>query len=287
MLRRRILYAVGAALLWAAPALAALTANPTAVDFGPVDPAGAPFTLSVAVTNTGAADDVIGSVNLTDAGTANEFSLVSVTDSLGAPLTYPYTLTPGASFNIAVSFTPSSSTAGTSYFGGVTVFDGLGGVLLDLPLSGSVAHTGSLVPSATAVSFGPVPAGTVTTARIVTIDNQTTATVTFDSVEIDDGGAGDFQVTVPTVPFDAAPSAQFEIRVIFAPTSTVPGTAYTGYVTLFYLFNNEPRWITIDFTGSVAADTGGGGGGGTTEPGLSENNDGLFIGPCFLGALAN
>jgi hypothetical protein len=283
MLRRKILYAVGAALLSTAPSLAALTANPSAVDFGPVDPAGAPYARVVSVT-ANAAGAVIGAVQVSTDGNG-ELSLGAVTDALGAPVTlFPHTLGPGERIDVEVLFSPSSAVPGTPYNETLTVTYDLG-TLLFVNLAGSVAHTGSIVQSATAIPFGPVPAGTVTRPRVVTFDNQTTATIHFDPIEIDDGGAGDFRITAPTAPFDVAPSTQFEIRVIFAPTSTVPGTAYTGYVALFYLFNNEPRWITVDFNGSVAADTGGGGGGGTTEPGLSDNNDGLYIGPCFLGAL--
>ena len=71
----------------------------------------------------------------------------------------------------------------------------------------------------------------------------------------------------------------------FTHVRVYDGTRLASVIHLaaYYDFSGAPSEKYEEVT--VAADTGGGGG-GTVEPGLSDNEEGLFIGPCFLDALS-
>ena len=209
------------------PAQAGLSVAPVTLDFGAV-PLGTNLTKTLTITNSGSLTGTVTRLNF-------------VTNGVGytvAPAV-PFSVAPGTSQVVQVTFTPSSTDTVT----GTLEIESLNPTnLLLVALSAhGINPSATLTITPTTLNFGAVAVGTNRTFTVTIANNS----LTNCNVTALDTNSGPFTVlNPPAVPFPLAPGAATNILVNFAPTTN--GTA-TGTINVV---NDNPTATTpISLTG--------------------------------------
>jgi subtilase family serine protease len=226
---------------WGSPNSAALINALTA-------PAGPNFTLSANPT----------SVTITQGGTGTSTITIAPEDGFSGNVTLS---TSGLPSGVTAVFNPNPATttstltltaSASAATGTVTVtITGTSGSLTNtttLSLTVNASGSGPAVTlSPTSLSWGKIKVGTTTAAKIVTLTNSGTATLTFSSITI----SGDFQLVTGTKTCGnpvgtVAAGKNCYIKVTFNPTQT---GKRTGSVTINDNAPNSPQSIPLSGTG--------------------------------------
>jgi uncharacterized repeat protein (TIGR03803 family) len=182
--------------------------SPASVAFGAIGVGVTSPVRKVTLTNTGTASLSISSIAITGADPGD----FAQTHTCGA------SLAAGASCTISVTFAPAATGARSA---SLSVTDGAAGSPQKVALSG-VGTTAKLSPLA--VAFGSVSVGTKTAAKIVTLTNEGTTSLSITSITITGPDAGDFAQT-HTCGSSLAAGAGCTISVTFTPATTGLRTA--------------------------------------------------------------
>jgi ribosomal protein L11 len=221
------------ALTGSAVAAAALSANPSSVNFGSVL-VGSSQAVSVTITNTGGSDLTVSQGTVT--GTGVTMSGVS----------FPLTLAAGKGASFSVTFAPQSAAALT---GNIALTNSASGSPLNIALSGTGVTPGSLGATPSSVSFGNVQAGASSTST-VTITNTGGQSVNVTAAAA--SGAG-FSISGITPPLTLTSGQKFTFNAVFAPVAA--GNA-TGSVSITSNASNPTLAIPLTGAGTAAGQLG-------------------------------
>jgi hypothetical protein len=154
----------------------------------------------------------------------------------------PASLAPTATCTINVSFTPSIT---GKVLGEVTVSDNAPGTIQEIGLSGNGVTPLNFSP--TSLSFGTVTVGTTSAAKIVTVINNSTTSLTLSRA-----ASGDYAIAVTgtTCVASLAAKAKCNLAVTFAPHYN---GVINGAVTLTYNAGFSPVEIALSGSGSGGA----------------------------------
>jgi len=182
-----------------------LGANPASLNFGNVD-LGTNSNSSVQITNgDGGQSVIVSAVNVTGTG-------FSLTSTIGVP----FTLTPGQSKSIGVTFAPTSSGQAS---GNLVVTSNATDPNLDVPLSG-VGVAGQLSVSPTTLAFGTQYIGSQTTKTGTLTASNSNVTVT--SANVSGSGYSVSGISFPlTIP--AGDNANFQVTFDPTASGSAPG----------------------------------------------------------------
>jgi hypothetical protein len=188
--------------------VAQLSSNPTNLSFGTVT-VGTNSALPVIVTNTGTAS-----------ATVSQYSASGVGFTISGP-TMPFSLAPGQSTSVTVSFAPSTVGSAT---GTASVVSNASNSPTNISLIGTGGTAvGQLAASPASLNFGTVTVGTSTTLPVA-LSNTGTGSLTISQAGI--SGAGLSLSGLP-LPLALSPGEGTSFKVVFAPTvaGVVSGTA--------------------------------------------------------------
>src|SRR6266496_2091653 len=186
-----------------------LALSNASLDFGSVT-AGTSKTLSVTVSNTGAASLTISSA-----------SFSSQHFSLSAP-SLPVTIGAGQSSTISLAFSPNAAGA---FSATASITSNASNSSSSLSLSGTGVANGQLAANPTSENFGSVTVGTQSN-RTVTLTNNNSSSIDISQVSV--SGTG-FQLSGITTPVTLNASQSTTFVVSFAPQSAA---AASGSVTI-------------------------------------------------------
>lgn len=212
------------------PAPASVAAAPTSADFGSVL-VGTTASRTVTLTNSGA-------------GTANVTAVNSSNSSFGvANLALPATIAPGASFDVSLTYLPSStgSASGTVSFISNATNSPTTVSVTGSGTSGAVAQIGV---SPASINFGSIIVNT-SANRTLTISNPGTASLSVTSAAV---SGTSFSISGATFPLSINAGGSSPLTVTFAPTTT--GNK-TGNITIS---SNATNQISpVNLSGSATA----------------------------------
>jgi hypothetical protein len=203
-----------------------LGASPTSVNFGKVN-VNTSSSQKVTLTNTGNASLTVSAVS------------VSGTGFFVGTVPTPFTLGPGASQQLTVTFAPTVSGAIT---GSLSVTSNASNPNLSVPLSGTGATPGPLTATPSSLAFGNVTINT-TSSLNVSVKNTGTGLVTVSAVSISGSG---FSLTPVNTPFTMAAGTSATLTASFTPTLT--GTS-SGTITVTSNATNPTLSIPLSGTG--------------------------------------
>lgn len=209
---------------------ASLAASPASADFGSVL-VGTTASRTVTLTNSGGS-------------TANITAVNSSNSSFGvASLALPATVPPGGSFDVSLTFSPTSAGAASGTVSFVSNAS-------NSPTTVSVSGTGTagavaqIAVSPASIAFGSITVNTTAT-RTLTISNQGTIALSVTSGAV--SGAA-FSITGATFPLTVNPNASTNVTVRFAPTTT---GNQSGSITISSNASNQISPVTL--SGSATA----------------------------------
>lgn len=192
--------------------------SPTSLDFGEQRVGTTSVSKRVTITNTGS-----GNLGITGISTTPPFTVPSPSA--------PFTLAPGGSQELLVTFRPTSE---GDFAGTVTLStDDPASPSVTIPLSGKGVKPVFAV-SPTSLDFGTQRLGTTSPARRVTVRNTGSGSLSVTGIST----SAPFAAS-PTVPFTLTPGASQEISVTFSPTTA---GSFSGTLTLT---TNDPDWATV------------------------------------------
>lgn len=187
-----------------------LGANPTSLNFGNVD-LGTNSNSSVQITNgDGGQSVIVSAVNVTGTG-------FSLTSTIGVP----FTLTPGQSKSIGVTFAPTSAGQAS---GNLVVTSNATDPNLDVPLSGD-GVAGQLSVSPATLAFGTQYIGSQTTKTGTLTASNSNVTVTSANVS----GSG-YSVSGISFPLTIPAGNNAEFQVTFDPTASGSAPGQISFV---------------------------------------------------------
>ena len=182
----------------------AATLTPTSLGFGDVAVGVTSAVKTVTVKNTGSAALTITKIAITGTNSAD---FVETATTCGASLAVSATCT------ISVAFKPSATGARSA---AISITDNASGSPQQVPLSGT-GTTAKFAPAS--VGFGSVATGVTSTAKIVTLTNVGTTTLTITAIAITGTNASDFAQT-HTCGASLAAGASCTFSVTFKPSAT-------------------------------------------------------------------
>jgi hypothetical protein len=234
LLQRSCIFLPGLALALAAPVCAqTVTLSPATLRFGDQVKGATSAPLTATLKNIKTATLTIASIAVT-----GDFAQTS-----NCPIS-PATLGKGASCTISVTFTPAGLGGLT---GTLTVTDNAG----NSPQTAKLTGTGvqPVVVSPTSLTFTSLPLGETSAAMTVTLTNNQSTVLTFNTNGI--SATGNFAVAGNTcgTGIPAAPSS-CTVGVIFTPTAT---GKRTGTLTFSDSAANSPQSVSLTGTGAAAA----------------------------------
>jgi len=259
-------------LLAALPARA-LVATPSPLDFGPVSAGTTVGPLTLTLTN-----DSTATVTITNPIFEDDPGDV-YTVTLPADI-YSRLLAPGEGIDISVEFSTPQGTFAGDYDALLTALDSNGGFVNAL-LQATVLQEGEVTLMPDVHDFGLLPLGDVNTPIDVVLANETNGDVVVTQFDPDDAYNA-FTLVLPfTLPHTLAPGETATISARFsllAPVGIEP--AYGANFTFGYTMGGPEQYLQLQLYASientVPVDP--------VDPRESDDN-GIFIGPCFLGAL--
>ena len=151
------------------------------------------------------------------------------------------TLAAHTNCDISIQFTPSAAGARTAT---LTIADDAGNSPQTATLTGTGVQPVTVAPATLGV--GSQGLGSSTTAKAVTVSNNTNNTVTFSSISITGANAADFTQSATTCGGTLAALASCTISIQFAPTAT---GARTATLTLADDASNSPQTVPLTGTG--------------------------------------
>jgi hypothetical protein len=208
-----------------------LVAAPASVSFGSVQ-IGTSQTQSVILSNTGASNADISAVATTGTG----FSI--------SGLSTPFTLIPGQTASLSVTFAPQSA---GSFSGSVTITSDASDASLTIALSGSASTTataGQLSVSPATINVGNVTVGT-SGSQTGTL-SATGASVVVSSADV---GSSEFVISGLSFPLTIAAGTSVNFTVTFTPQTS--GVASVG-ISFASDASNSPASATVTGTGVAA-----------------------------------
>jgi hypothetical protein len=209
-----------------------LTPYPSRVNFAPQNLSISSSPAAIMLVNTGNAALSISSISITGAN-ASDFSLKNACGS---------SLTPGASCNVSVTFTP---TAGGSRTASVSVSDSAPGSPQSVRLSGAgLGPVANLSPHQ--LTFASQTVGTTSAAQAVTLTNTGSGPLNIMGI----AASGDFAET-NTCNTSQAAGDSCQISVTFTPKAA---GSQTGAVTITDNAAGSPQMIALSGTGTLAPD---------------------------------
>jgi hypothetical protein len=210
---------------FSSPALAAtqLSFNPTSLRFGEVV-VGQSVTFPVTVTNKG----------------TSRFTISTMTASSGYRTSHPalpFTLAPGKSLSVNVTFSPTTSgaDAGTIVINGSTSF----------AVHGSGAASTSVVPNPSSIAFGSMQDGS-TARSYITLTNRKSGNTTISSVA--QTGPG-FSVQGLALPMTLTSGQSVTFSVLFSPQTS---GSVTGMLQFMNPRNSMLAWVPLSGTGTTS-----------------------------------
>jgi Cep192 domain 4/HYDIN/CFA65/VesB-like, Ig-like domain/Protein of unknown function (DUF1573) len=204
-----------------------ISITPSSVAFGNVAD-GATGTQAIVLKNTGTANLVVSSQNVTGAG-------FSVTGFVAQ------TLTPNSSMTLNAVFSPTTPGAVS---GSISVSTNLSGSPTAIALTGTGTQPAMSVTPST-VSFGTVTDGTGSTQAIA-LKNTGNANLVVSSESVTGTGFSVVNFTAQTL----APGSSMNFNAVFAPTT--PG-AVSGSISVFTNLPGSPTAISLTGTGANPA----------------------------------
>jgi len=170
-----------------------LTVSPSPASFGNVVP-GTPTPMVVTISNA--------NLSTTSALTVYGLTLYGpdVADFALAPATTPFTLMPGGTLPLTVTFTPSDLGVRTAYL--EISSDDLETAVVEVVLTGNgfAPELALIAPASASLAFGDVQVGATSATQAVTVENAGTATLSITSVALIGPDAGEFVLTGTTAP---------------------------------------------------------------------------------------
>lgn len=203
-----------------------MSASPSTVAFGN-QRVGTPATQTVTLSNASTGSVTVSAINKTGAA-AFSFS--------GPAL--PFTLAPGATTSLTVSFTPTAIGAVT---GSLSIVSSDPSSPTVVNMSGTGIQSGAVL-SVNSLSFGNQRVGTTSATRAVTISNTGNATLNISSLTV----SPQYSVTGLTAPATLSAGGSLTFTVRFAPTAmgAAPGT-----VTIVSDAPTSPSVVSLTGTG--------------------------------------
>ena len=181
-----------------------ITLTPTSLTFSKILVGGTSGAKTVTVKNTGGS-----AVSITNIAVSGDFALVAAPPKTACGST----LAAGASCIVKVSFKP---TQGGTRTGTLSITDNAPGS----PQTASLTGTGvALAVSPTALNFGPVPVGSTSGTFNVTITNDSSSSVTINSIT-ETGTKSDFPITNNTCGSSLGGGSNCTVTIEFKPTAT-------------------------------------------------------------------
>jgi len=186
-----------------------IAVSPTSHDYGDVL-VGSSASQTFVVSNGGTADLVVSATTLTGANPV-EFSIVSG----GAP----FTLAPGATQDVVVSFNPTSTGAKSATLS--IESNDPDENPFDVPLSGNgvPVPVPDIAVNPTSHNYGDVLVGSSASQTFV-VSNEGSANLVVSATALTGADPGEFSITGGGAPFTLAPGATQDMVVSFNPTST-------------------------------------------------------------------
>jgi hypothetical protein len=177
----------------------------------------------VTVSNTGS-----GNLSITDISVTGRFAT--------SPTSVPFTLEPGASRELLVTFRPTSVGLASGTLTLTT--DDPASPSVSIPLSGTGVKP-VLGVSTTSLDFGERLVGTTSPTQRVTVSNTGSGSLTVTGLSVT---SGPFTLSPTSAPFTLAPNATRELSVSFSPTSV---GAFSSTLTLT---SDDPDRSTVSIT---------------------------------------
>jgi hypothetical protein len=148
------------------------------------------------------------------ASTLNIASITSSGDFSISNNTCGATVNAGASCDVSITFTPTKKGARS---GTLSFTDNAPGSPQTVALSGMGQ---SLTLSPTSLNFGTVAVGVTSASQPVTVNNASSASVTFTGFTLSGNAAADYLITANTCGATIAGGANCSVSVAFKPTTT-------------------------------------------------------------------
>ncbi|MCK6619796.1 MAG: choice-of-anchor D domain-containing protein, partial [Calditrichia bacterium] len=191
-----------------------IAVSPTSHDYGDVL-VGSSASQTFVVSNEGTADLVVSATTLTGTN-PGEFSITAG----GAP----FTLSPGATQDVVVSFNPTSTGAKSATLS--IESNDPDENPFDVPLSGNGAPVPApdIAVNPTSHDYGDVLVGSSASQTFV-VSNEGTADLVVSAATLSGANPGEFSIVSGGAPFTLAPGATQDVVVSFNPTSTGPKSA--------------------------------------------------------------
>jgi hypothetical protein len=211
------------------------TVSPSTLDFGQQAVGSSTAPMSVTVNNTGAGAAQINSVVISNAA----YTLTG--------MTFPLSLSPGASVQLNFVFTPSLA---TTFNATATINSSASNSPHTVNLTGTgVTPAGVLSVSPTNLAFGQVVVGVQSPAQFVTISNTgagpaSISSITFDNAAFSFGGLA--------LPASVGLGQSVQVSIFFTPAAT---GAANATMTITSTASNSPHTVTMDGTGIVLTGT--------------------------------
>jgi len=254
----------------------ALVAALSPVDFGSLSAGVAAMPLTLTLTNDSAVDvTIVDPVFLDDPADDGTF-IVNL-----PPDTYTRTLAPTESIDFSVEFSSIPGAFAGVYQALLTVSDTNGG-FVNVILQATVLQEGEVTLLPASHDFGLLPLGDVNLPIDIVLTNETNGDVLVTDFFEDDADDA-FTLVLPfTPPHTLAPGETATIAARFALLAPVGiTTSYSALLTVGYTMGGADLLLQSQLAASientVPVDP--------VDPGES-NDNGIFIGPCFLEALA-
>jgi len=209
---------------------AGFLSTPSSMSFGSIA-VGSSQTQALALSNTGGATLTISAASVT----GNGFRV--------SGLTCPYSLAAGASANLSVTFSPTTSGTITA---SLAIASNAANPTLVISLSGTGA-IGTLSVTPGSMSFGSVSVGSSQT-QALTLSNTGGSSFTISAATVTGGG---FTVSGLTLPYTLAASASANLSVTFSPTSTGANSA-----SLAIASNAANPSVTVALSGTATTPSG-------------------------------
>jgi hypothetical protein len=210
-----------------------LSPNPSQVAFGNIQ-VGSNQTNTVTLTNTGGSSLTVTQATLSGAGFAM------------SNLATPFSLKPGASASVTITFAPTGSGSFSGSVSFATTCYGQNNTAV-LSFSGVGISPGDLTSNPSSLAFGTVQVG-ATSTKTETLTNTGGSTVNI--TQVTPSGSG-FSVSGITLPQPLAVNQSVTFNVIYAPTSA---GAVTGALSIVSNASNSPLSISLSGTGAAQGD---------------------------------
>lgn len=249
------------------PLLAGISVESTTATAPEQDIAVSPASLNFGDVETGMSSDLI--VTISNDGTL-DLEVTGIASSNGiftaSSASTPFTLAPGGSQDVTVTFSPTALGAENGSLDITSDDPDEGTVSISLDGNGVDAPPDEpdISLSSTTLAFGSVNVGNSSTETL-TVSNNGTQTLTVSSIT---SSNGDYAVTAPAIPFDVTASGSVNVTVEFTPAAT---GASNGDLTVN---SNDPdeASLIVSMTGSGTAISGNPFANVTTQVDISANH---------------